>query len=144
MWQGSCQEAAKLTPPALAWWWLAEGGAGPAAVWECGPDPPLHPTPPQHICTWFTVNESPVLMNQAWAPFPSCPGTGTQTQAPPYSALTGYHFSQLFLLPLEDSRGLDPETKNWSSETAAWGTDGNGEVNRVCVGGGMEKHPKGQ
>jgi hypothetical protein len=45
VWQGSCQEAAKLTPPALPWWWLAEGGAGPAAVWECGPNPPPHPTP---------------------------------------------------------------------------------------------------
>lgn len=45
VWQRPCQEAATLTPPALPWWWLAEGGAGPAAVWECGPNPPPHPTP---------------------------------------------------------------------------------------------------
>ena len=73
VWQGSCQEAAKLTPPALVM--VVAGGrrAGPTAVCECGPD---SPSPSQHICTWFTVNESPVLMNRARAPLPPWPLAG--------------------------------------------------------------------
>ena len=67
LWQGSCQEPAKLTPPALVV--VVAGGrrAGPAAVCECGPN---SPSLSQHICTWFTVNESPVLMNRLRAPLP--------------------------------------------------------------------------
>lgn len=66
VWQGCCQEAAKLPLPALV---VVAGRrrVGPAAVCKCGPN---SPSPSQHICTWFTVNESPVLMNWARAPLP--------------------------------------------------------------------------
>lgn len=66
---GSCLEAAELTPPAQG---VAAGGkrAVPAVVCECGPD---SPSSSRHICTWFTVNESPVLMNWARAPLPPGP-----------------------------------------------------------------------
>lgn len=93
------------------------------------------PTPPRHICTWFPVNESPVLMNQAWAPFPSCPGPGTQTQAPPCPALsTGSDFSQLSPSPLEDFRALIQKPRIGALRLQLGVADGNGDVNRVCRG----------
>lgn len=88
------------------------------------------PTPPQHICTWFTVNESPVLMDQAWAPFPSCPGPGTQTQAPPCPALsTGSDFSQFFPSPLEGFRALIQKPRVGALRLQLGVADGNGDVN---------------
>lgn len=93
------------------------------------------PTPPQHICTWFTVNESPVLMNQVWAPFPSCPGSGTQTQAPPCPALaTGSDFSQFSPSPLEGFRVLIQKPRVGALRLQLGVADGNGDVNRVGEG----------
>lgn len=82
------QEPAKLTPPALVV--VVAGGrrAGPAAVRECGPN---SPSLSQHICTWFTVNESPVLMNRVRAPLPPWPLAGHPDTEPdtthPWNAL---------------------------------------------------------